>query len=153
MEFHWQGNYQKACAYFEQSIAMYEKSGGLRISWPRVRMAHTFLCQGNFVQARETFEICLQQFEELIGVVHTIEGLAALHLYQGKSERAARLFAWADATRKKIGNDRPPIEQVDVDKDIMACCTKLGEGAFSDACEEGKKMTLEEAVAYALEKN
>jgi predicted ATPase/DNA-binding XRE family transcriptional regulator len=150
---HWQGNYQKACAYFEQSIAMYEKSGGLRISWPRVRLAHTFLRQGDFVHARETFEICLQQFEELIGVVYTIEGLAALHLYQGQPERAARLFAWADATREKIGNDRPPIEQVDVDKDIAACLTKMGEGAYSAAYKEGKGMLLDEAIAYALGKN
>ena len=147
---HWQGNYQKACTYFEQSIAMYDKSGGLRISWPRVRMAHTFLRQGNFAQARETFEICLQQFEELIGIVYTIEGLATLHLYQGQPERAARLFAWADATREKIGNDRPPIEQMEVNKSVEACLAQMGEAAFADACEEGKKMSVEEAVAYTL---
>jgi hypothetical protein len=114
-------------------------------------MGHTFLRQGAFVQARETFEICLQQFQELIGVVYTIEGFAALHLNQGQPERAARLFAWADAMREKIGDHRPPVEQADVDKDITACLAKMGEAAFSDTYDDGKKMSLEEAVACALE--
>jgi tetratricopeptide (TPR) repeat protein len=150
---HWQGDYQKACTCFAQSITLYEKSGGLRVSWPCVRMAHTFLRQGDLVKARATFEICLQQFEELIGVIYTIEGLATLHLNQGQPERAARLFAWANATREKIANDRPPIEQADVDKEIKTCLTKIGETAFSAAYEEGRKMTTEEAIACALEEN
>jgi len=38
-----------------------------------------------------------------------------------------------------------------VDKIIAACLAKTGEAAFSDAYDEGQKMTLNEAVAYALE--
>jgi len=37
-----------------------------------------------------------------------------------------------------------------VDKIIAACLTKIGEVAFSDAYDEGQKMTLDEAVTYAL---
>jgi hypothetical protein len=33
---------------------------------------------------------------------------------------------------------------------IAACLAKMGEIAFSDAYDEGQKMTLDEAVAYAL---
>jgi predicted ATPase/DNA-binding XRE family transcriptional regulator len=150
---YWQGNYQRACDYFEQSIALYEKSGGLRISWPRVRMGHTFVRQGAFAQAREAFEICLQQFQEFIGVVYTIEGLAALQLNQGQPERAARLFAWANARREELVNHRPPIEQADVDKDIKTCIGQMGKRAFSAACKEGSKMTTEEAMGYALSEN
>jgi hypothetical protein len=39
---------------------------------------------------------------------------------------------------------------VDVDKIIAACLAKMGEVAFSDAYDEGKKMSLEEAVELAL---
>ena len=42
-------------------------------------------------------------------------------------------------------------EQADVDKIIAACIAELGEVAFSDAYDEGQKMSLEEAVAYALQ--
>jgi tetratricopeptide (TPR) repeat protein len=150
---HWQGDYQQAFAYFEQAIVLYEKVSGSRISWPRVRMGHTLLRQGDLVHAREIFEICLQQFQELIGVVYTIEGLAALHLNQGQAERAVQLFAWADAMREKLGDHRPPVEQTDIDKDITVCLSRMGEAAFSAAYDEGKKMSLEEAVAYALKES
>ncbi len=100
------------------------------------------------------FERGIYQFqkeENVIGVVYTIEGIISLHLNQGRPEHATRLVAWADAIRDKIGNHRPHIEQVDVDKVITTCLAEMGESAFSDACDEGKKMSLDEAVAYALD--
>jgi hypothetical protein len=61
------------------------------------------------------------------------------------------LIGWADIIRQKLGDPRPFIEQVDVDKIISACIANMGEIAFSDAYDEGQKMSLDEAVAYALE--
>jgi len=60
------------------------------------------------------------------------------------------LIGWA-ATGEKISDKRPYLEQADVDKVIAACLAKLGEVAFSEAYDEGQKMTLDEAVAFALE--
>jgi predicted ATPase len=151
------GDYQQAYPYFEQAIALYENVGSpLWSAWPRVRMAYAFAAEGNHQQARKNFEICLQQFGQndgsdyLTGVIFTIEGLASMHVKTGRLERAARLFAWTDAAREKLNNRRPPVEQTDVDKDITVCLAQMGEAAFSDAYDEGKKMSIEEAVAYAL---
>jgi hypothetical protein len=47
----------------------------------------------------------------------------------------------------------PPLEQADVDKVIAACIAKMGEVAFSDAYDEGQKMSLDEAVTCALEES
>ena len=69
----------------------------------------------------------------------------------GKTEMAGQLIGWSDALRERIGDPRPPLEQADVDKIIAACVTKVGEAAFSDAYDEGQKMSLDEAVAYVLE--
>ena len=46
---------------------------------------------------------------------------------------------------------RPPLEQVDVNKIIAVCVEKMGKAAFTEVYDEGQKMTLDEAVAYALE--
>jgi predicted ATPase/DNA-binding XRE family transcriptional regulator len=149
-----QGDFQQAYTYFEQSITLYDKARGYWAYWPRVRMGHAFLREGNIAQAREIFEITIQEFQKdevlLIGVIYTIEGLASLHVNQGDAERAARLIAWADARREELGNKRPPVEQEDVDKDIAACLARIGESAFSDLYEEGRKMTIDEAIVYAL---
>ena len=51
----------------------------------------------------------------------------------GKLEQSARLIGRAD-----------------VDRIVAACLAKMGEVSFSDAYDEGRKMSLEEAVACAL---
>jgi hypothetical protein len=85
-----------------------------------------------------------------IGVVFNVEGMAGLYVAVGKAGYAARLIGWADMMRDKIGDARSFLEQADVDRIIAACIVKLGEAIFSDAYEAGKKMMLDEAVAYAL---
>jgi tetratricopeptide (TPR) repeat protein len=154
---YWQCDYPQALMYFEQGLTLYEKAGvGDWALWTHVRKPYVFLRQGDIVKARETFEMCLQRFQKdgsVIGIVYTIEGLASLHLYQGQPERTARLIGWTDFMREKLGNHRPPVEQGDVDKTITACLAKMGEVAFSDAYDEGKEMSLEVAVEYALEEN
>lgn len=67
--------------------------------------------------------------------------------------KAVRLIGWADSTREKISDQRPLLEQADVDKIISTCVAGMGKTAFSKAYEEGKKMSLDEAVAYALHHN
>jgi hypothetical protein len=77
--------------------------------------------------------------------------MAALFVETDKSAVAARLIGWADAIREKINDLRPLLEQQAVDKIIAACVAEMGEAAFSDAYEEGQRMTMDEAVSYSLE--
>ena len=79
--------------------------------------------------------------------------MAGLYIALGKPFRAAPLIGWADTIRVKIKDPRPNIEQADVDKIIAACLAKMGEADFSDAYDEGRKMSLEEALAFAFEEN
>jgi DNA-binding SARP family transcriptional activator len=65
---------------------------------------------------------------------------------------------WLNTRKDKIGleeisDTRPFIEQADVDKIIAACLAKMGEAEFSDAYDDGKKMTLDEAAAFVLGEN
>ncbi len=109
--------------------------------------------EGNIREAREVFAETAKEFQknkETIGVVFTLEGMAGLFAAIGNPKNAARLIGWADATRKEINDTRPLLEQRDIDKVIAACISKMGEVAFADAYDEGQVMTLDEAVALAL---
>jgi hypothetical protein len=77
--------------------------------------------------------------------------MAGLYVDTDKPAVAPRLIGWADTTREKISDRRPRLEQGDVDKIIAACLARMAEIAFSDAYDEGQKMSIDEAVAYALE--
>ena len=85
------------------------------------------------------------------GIASALEGIASLNILIGKPERAARLLGWTDATREKISDPRWRVEQADVDRDIAAIIAKIGNAAFEEANNKGRAMSLDEAVALALE--
>jgi hypothetical protein len=71
----------------------------------------------------------------------------------GKLEKAARLIGCADATREKIPDMRPVIEEADMYRNMAAILSKIGPTGFEETYDEGRSMSLEQAVAYALEEN
>jgi tetratricopeptide (TPR) repeat protein len=149
------GDFKQARVYLQEAIKISEDQGHrMNILWLRTNLGYLALREDNINKAYNFFAETAPAFQKdnnSVGVAFTLEGLARYYVVVGKLNKAARLVGWADAARKKIGDTRPPVEQADVDKVIAACIAKMGEAAFSDAYEEGKKMELDEAVAYALE--
>ena len=150
----WQADYSQACSYFEQSISLYEKVGASWSAWSRAHMAYALLRQGEIVQARGTFEISLRQFEKagyINGLIFTIEGFASWYTNQGQSEYAAQLFGWADMMREKMNDDRPPVEQKSVERDLKLIRSHLDDAAFEAAYQTGRVMTIAQAIALGQE--
>ena len=121
--------------------------------WDRAHLGHIIVQQQQAAEAREIFLQTSEEFLKtgnIVGVCYSLEGIAALFVKTDRSVVAARLIGFADATREKINDLRPRLEQEAVDKIIVACIAEIGKVDFSDAYHEGKAMTLDEAVAYAL---
>ena len=150
----WQGDWQQARAYFEQSIALSAETGILfQGFWARLMLAFVLLRQGETALARLEFVECLNQSRNIgrmVGKVFALEGLASLAVAESRPECAASLFAWTDSIRQTIGEARPVNEQADVDRDLVAIRAKLDEAVFQAAQAAGRAMTLEEAVTFAL---
>jgi hypothetical protein len=104
--------------------------------------------------ARAMFEQSLTGYKAAgsnIDIAFILEGLASLAMAQSRPELALRLFAWADATREVVGDVRPLVEQADVDRDLATIRAQLDETAIAAARAEGRAMSLDQAIAYALE--
>ena len=148
------GDYEQAYALLQDMVTLAQELGNrMGYLWTRVHLGHVSLRAGNLTEARTIFAETIQNFhkdQNTIGLVFAVEGLAGLSLAVGKPEHAAGLIGWADASREQILNPRPYLEQTNVDKIIAACLAGLGEAAFSNAYKQGKKLTLDDAVAYAL---
>lgn len=151
------GDYEQARTLLQEMVTHAEELGNrMEHLWSRVRLGYVALREGNLTEAQRLFAESARDFqkdENHSGIVFALEGMAGFYVAMKKYETAAQLIGWADTMREKINDTRPPLEQADVDKIIAACLVKMGEAAFSDAYDEGQKMTLEEAVAYALEEN
>ncbi|HLK61561.1 MAG TPA: hypothetical protein VKU00_33745 [Chthonomonadaceae bacterium] len=65
--------------------------------------------------------------------------------------RAVRLFAASESLRETIGAARSPGETEEIERDLLTARQALGEAAFSEAQQAGRAMSLEQALAYALE--
>jgi len=153
----YEGKLAEARTYWNEVNTM-SKQYGLAMSvpylWTLANVGYINLREGNLVQAREMFSLSIQQFQKannLIGIVYAVEGLASLHVKQGQAERAAQLFAWADAKREEIGDQRPPIEQASVDRDLAVIRSKLNRDDYAKVSAERSTMTIEQAIAIALE--
>jgi tetratricopeptide (TPR) repeat protein len=149
------GEYEQARAYFQEDAAISNVSGGrIEYLWALVRLGFAELRAGNIPQARQILTETARNFQQdgsRIGVVVSLEWMASLHIAANKNEVAARLIGWADATREIISDSRPLLEQADVDRDIAAVVARIGSAAFQEAYDKGRAMSLDEAVAYALE--
>jgi predicted ATPase len=149
------GDFKKARASFEESAETHLEAGNRHeYLWARVRLGFVALRQGNLEEANQIFSETAQDFRKdkhTSGVVFALEGLAGSYVAMDKTDYAACLVGWTDATREKFGDSRLLLEQEDINQIMATCIATMGEVAFSNAYGKGKTMSLDEAVAYALE--
>ncbi len=148
------GNYPQAIQYLNESLALTQQSGTIAVGyWTYIFLGYVHLRLGELEKAQQVFSKSLKQFydvQEHIGIVFTLEGVASLDVKQEKAERAVQLIAFADRVRVELHNPRPFSEQADIDRDIAAIREMIDDETFDTAYAEGKAMTVEEAIAYAV---
>ena len=152
---YWQGDYQRAITFYEEGILLGEKIGYYYQNlWAQIYLAYAVLRKGDIHKALELFAngiYDMQKANLLIGLVFAMEGLASLHVNQGQAERGVQLFAWAEAMRKNMGDSRPPVEKASIERDLEKVRSKVNEGEFTRLSAEGRTMTVEQAIDFALQ--
>jgi tetratricopeptide (TPR) repeat protein len=110
------------------------------------------LTRGDRQQARslheESLELSRKLGDKLIAA-ESLEGLAC-SAARGEEERAARLFGAAEALREGVGYNQTPRERALREPYLEATRSRVGESAWQAAFAEGRAMTFEEALEYAL---
>jgi len=79
-----------------------------------------------------------------------LEGMAGLAGAGARYARAARLFGAAEALRRAIGLPVPPSAEPGHRRDLDVVRAALGEEGLERLRSEGREMTLDEAISYAL---
>jgi predicted ATPase/class 3 adenylate cyclase/tetratricopeptide (TPR) repeat protein len=151
-----QGEFASARALHEESLVMRRKlgdRGGIADSLNNLGIAA--LEEGEFASARALNEESLAIARELgnrWGIVNSLEGLAPVVAALGSALRAARIWGAAERLREEIGSPLPPNERPRYDRRVAAARAALGyDAAFDLAWQEGRALTLEQAIQLALE--
>jgi predicted ATPase len=149
-----QGDYVSARRLLEESLALRRQAGHkYHILLSLSGLAEVALGQGNCQQAAACLAQSLALHQELgtnnrIGPLEQFAQVAAI---QGRLECAVQLWGAAQAQRDLIGHRPLPGESLGNHHVVAAVRAQLGEEAFAAAWAEGRAMSMEQAIAYALE--
>jgi predicted ATPase/class 3 adenylate cyclase/Tfp pilus assembly protein PilF len=160
-----QGDYERATQKFEAALVFSREAGNkFEMSSALQGLGRVAQSQGDYATARslytEAIVICQETGNRWMPAFN-LEAFAILAAAQKQLEpsplrfeglrRAARLFGAAETLLPAIRLEMPPAERAEHDQAIVTARAALGEEAFAAAWEEGKAMTMEQAVEYALE--
>jgi hypothetical protein len=76
--------------------------------------------------------------------------MGVVEAFYGDAGHAARLLGAAASAREAVGKPLSRSDQADWDEAVATACTRVGETAFEPLWAEGRAMTQEQAVTYAL---
>ena len=111
--------------------------------------------QGDLVQALALYRQALTAYRAVNtskwDVMECLRRIAGLSAEQQQAHRAARLFGAVEALGETVNIQLPPLDRLDLDRDVAAARAQLDEATFTAAWGQGRKMTLEQAIAFALE--
>jgi predicted ATPase len=85
------------------------------------------------------------------GLATCITAIAVMLPLRGEHERAARLFGAGEAHLERMGATMPPAYRPLYQRAIAAVRAALGEAVFASSYAAGRALSLDEAVALALE--
>jgi DNA-binding CsgD family transcriptional regulator len=122
----------------------------LAVAWTGLARAVTL--EGDLTKAESLAHDALQVLNEHhwpIDAIAALDIIAAVAALTGRPELAARLFAAGDRQRERLGVVRIPRETATWEAHLAAARDALGPEQFAAAVEQGRSLSLDQAVAYA----
>jgi len=151
------GDYSTAGEAHQESLAIRRELGERGgIAAAQNDLGNVAFEQGDYLAANALYEESLAIQHELRdrrGIAFSLEGRAALFAALCRSLLAARIWGAAERLRQEIGSPLPPNERPRYDRRVAAASAVVKDyGAFNRAWQEGRALTLEQAIELALDK-
>ena len=150
-----QADFSAARMLYEESLALWREMDDQQgIANSLNNLGTVAYGQGDHPAAQELFKASLVLCVEIgdkLGIAYLEAGLAEVSAALGLFKRAAHLAAAAEALLAAINALLDAAERGRLDKTIASVRSALDDAVFQSAWEDGQRMTMEEAVAYALE--
>jgi len=150
-----QGEIGRARDLCAEGLALARDLGVTRVTAEMLHAAGTVAwAGGDDGRAAALYDESLALYRRLgnkVGVAACLEGLAYLASDGDSSERVARLLAAAGGVRDLVGAPLPPVDRPDHDRAVGKARAALGDEAFAAAWTAGQTLTLDAAIAEALD--
>ena len=156
-----QGDYEQAIKKLEESLAISRETGdAFETAFVLHCMGRVAHFQADFESARKLNREAIMIFSELAdpadmarGVARCLSFFAILAAVQKQMNRVACLFGASEKCYAPLRFEMSTAERDEQDRSIATTRATLGDEVFGEAWEEGNAMTLNEAMAYALQES
>ncbi len=154
MIYHLEGDAEKAQSYFEDACLLFEEVGErYGLATALCLLSRILVERGEPTAAEDDWRRAFQILRDLgdgSGLIIALSDLCAIELAKGRAEAAVRL-AGAAAGLGETLKVRPPEALTRPPDPRPAAGLVMGSEAVQSAWEAGRDMTLDQAVAYAVE--
>jgi len=149
------GDYDRAQDVYEECLALCRQVGdkqraGVMLS----NLSYVAMHQDDYQRAEALIREALTITVELNTKYFTglcIAMLAGPVGANGQPERAARLLGASEGILLSLDASLQPADQIEIDCYLADIRAQLDEKIYNDACSQGRAMSIEDAVAYALD--
>ena len=154
---YYEGDQTRLVALTEENLALSRELGDTRsVVTCLILLGMISLTQDDQEGAAAPLKEALRLSHNLgdeLNAFYCLLGLAGVAGSRGEPARAARLWGAAEILQEASGIRPPPVHRSEYEYEdrIVAARSRLGEGKFQAAWSEGRAMTLEETIEYALE--
>ena len=149
------GDLAEARKHADLMLDLHKEMGDqLSVTGHQSGMAHVARQLGNFEEALSLYRETLRDWQEIGhrgAVAHQLECFAFIAKAQEQGERAVKLMSAAEALREASSSPMTPQERVEYDNEVASLRTGMDEKSFVLLWEEGRAMTMEQAIEYALQ--
>lgn len=149
-----QADYATALALLEESLRIFRTLNDERsVGWALRALGEAARLQGDphgAVAHLGEALVLLRKVCDKRGIVVCLSEYAGVSSAQGQLRRAATLFGAVEALCERDSVRRHPADQARYYRAVSTLRGGIGEEAFAVAWAEGRRMTLREAIAYAM---
>jgi tetratricopeptide (TPR) repeat protein len=149
------GDYPAARALYEESLAIRREIGDrYGIAWSLGGVGHVAREAQEFARCAALYResmVLRRTLEDRSSIAQGLEDFAGLAGRQQQWERAVRLLGAAEGIAEPLGRSLPVSWRAEYQRIVDGAREALGEEAFAAAWAAGQALSLEGAVAYAMD--
>jgi len=151
-----QRDFEKSREKYKIAMQTMQELGSMRnVSMIKSDLAHILRYEGKYTEAISAYRETIKDWQRLghrAAIAHQLECMAFIYKAMEQPGKAARLFGAAESLRQKIGIDMTAQEREDYEKEVKNLKENMDEEEFTSLWAKGRSMSVEEAIALAVNK-
>lgn len=150
----YKGDYELSREYLGNILPLFRAMGDVqRVNMIQSEFGHMERYEGNIDRAEQAYRETILAWQKIghdAAVANQLECLAFIAIARDLGERADKLLGAAEALREEVNIQMSQFERIEYDKQVIKLRNGMDEEVFANLWSEGRAMSMEQAIGFAL---